>query len=51
MIGRDVRGVAASDALGCVAGYAIGLDITIRGMRIAACASRRTATACSDRGS
>ena len=31
VIGREVRGVAASDALGCVAGYAIGLDITIRG--------------------
>jgi len=31
IIGRRVRNVAAADALGCVAGYCIGLDMTIRG--------------------
>jgi 2-keto-4-pentenoate hydratase/2-oxohepta-3-ene-1,7-dioic acid hydratase in catechol pathway len=31
IIGRTTRGVAAKDALASVAGYAIGLDITIRG--------------------
>lgn len=31
VIGRTCRNVAAADALSCIAGYAIGLDITIRG--------------------
>jgi len=31
VIGKEARGVAASEALKYVAGYAIGLDITIRG--------------------
>jgi 2-keto-4-pentenoate hydratase/2-oxohepta-3-ene-1,7-dioic acid hydratase in catechol pathway len=31
VIGREARNVAAADALDYVAGYAIGLDITIRG--------------------
>jgi 2-keto-4-pentenoate hydratase/2-oxohepta-3-ene-1,7-dioic acid hydratase in catechol pathway len=31
VIGRRARNVAAADALGCVAGYCIGLDMTIRG--------------------
>jgi len=31
VIGRGGRNIAAADALDCVAGYAIGLDITIRG--------------------
>jgi len=31
VIGRKARNVAADDALGCVAGYCIGLDMTIRG--------------------
>jgi len=31
VIGKQARGVAAKDALGYVAGYCIGLDITIRG--------------------
>ena len=31
MIGRDARSVPARDALEYVAGYSIGLDITIRG--------------------
>jgi 2-keto-4-pentenoate hydratase/2-oxohepta-3-ene-1,7-dioic acid hydratase in catechol pathway len=31
VIGRRARDVSKEDALGCVAGYCIGLDITIRG--------------------
>ena len=31
VIGREVRGVSREEALACVAGYCIGLDITIRG--------------------
>ena len=31
VIGKPVKGVAAKDALGFVAGYCIGLDITVRG--------------------
>jgi 2-keto-4-pentenoate hydratase/2-oxohepta-3-ene-1,7-dioic acid hydratase in catechol pathway len=31
VIGREARNVAAADALGYVAGYCIGLDVTIRG--------------------
>jgi 2-keto-4-pentenoate hydratase/2-oxohepta-3-ene-1,7-dioic acid hydratase in catechol pathway len=31
VIGKEVRNVAAPEALNCVAGYCIGLDITIRG--------------------
>jgi 2-keto-4-pentenoate hydratase/2-oxohepta-3-ene-1,7-dioic acid hydratase in catechol pathway len=31
VIGRKARGVSAADALSCVAGYCIGLDMTIRG--------------------
>lgn len=31
IIGRDVDQAAASDALACVAGYCLGLDITVRG--------------------
>ena len=31
VIGKTANNVSARDALGCVAGYAIGLDITIRG--------------------
>ena len=31
VIGRRARNVAAADALACVAGYCIGLDMTIRG--------------------
>jgi 2-keto-4-pentenoate hydratase/2-oxohepta-3-ene-1,7-dioic acid hydratase in catechol pathway len=31
VIGRTCKAVAATDALACVAGYAIGLDMTIRG--------------------
>ncbi len=31
VIGRTVKDVAEADALGCVAGYAIGLDMTVRG--------------------
>src|SRR3954469_3378874 len=31
VIGRKARGISAADALSCVAGYCIGLDMTIRG--------------------
>jgi 2-keto-4-pentenoate hydratase/2-oxohepta-3-ene-1,7-dioic acid hydratase in catechol pathway len=31
VIGRKARNVSAADALGCVAGFCIGLDMTIRG--------------------
>ena len=31
VIGRECKDVAAADALACVAGYTIGLDVTIRG--------------------
>jgi 2-keto-4-pentenoate hydratase/2-oxohepta-3-ene-1,7-dioic acid hydratase in catechol pathway len=31
IIGKRAKNVAAADAMGCVAGYAIGLDMTIRG--------------------
>src|SRR5712664_3060524 len=31
IIGKRAKDVAAADAMGCVAGYAIGLDMTIRG--------------------
>jgi 2-keto-4-pentenoate hydratase/2-oxohepta-3-ene-1,7-dioic acid hydratase in catechol pathway len=31
VIGRTAKNVSAADALGCVAGYCIGLDMTIRG--------------------
>ena len=31
VIGREARGVARGDALDCVAGYAMGLDMTVRG--------------------
>ena len=31
VIGREARGIARDDALDCVAGYAMGLDMTVRG--------------------
>ena len=31
IIGKRAKNVSAADAMGCVAGYAIGLDMTIRG--------------------
>ena len=31
VIGREARGIARGDALDCVAGYAMGLDMTVRG--------------------
>ena len=32
IIGRTAKNVARDEALGCVAGYAIGLDVTVRGV-------------------
>ena len=31
IIGRQCKNVTSADALGCIAGYAIGLDMTVRG--------------------
>ena len=31
VIGREARGISRGDALDCVAGYAMGLDMTVRG--------------------
>ncbi len=32
VIGREVRGVSREQALQCIAGYAVGLDMTVRGV-------------------
>ncbi len=51
VIGRECRNVTEKDALDVVAGYAIALDMTVRGTKIAASANRSTRTPCSAPGS
>src|SRR5579885_528527 len=51
VIGRRAQNVPAAEALDYLAGYCIGLDISIRGLKSAACVNPWTLILCSVRGS
>jgi 2-keto-4-pentenoate hydratase/2-oxohepta-3-ene-1,7-dioic acid hydratase in catechol pathway len=50
VIGKKAKNVKADKAMEFVAGYCIGLDMTIRGRKTAASGNRPIPTACSGPG-